>query len=161
MKADDKSIRMHHICGVVARIGLILSLWQAPVPWLHCHGTDLVAGISSQTAGELMTHLDSFHRPYEINSDEEFGWHCHWIIPSWFHDSNETPDEHQSPSDSAGFDSVIPMMAPTHIQACELSAELPRPTSSPDFAICTSSGLMAPRQIHPPLSVHSRTRLRC
>ena len=110
MQAEISTSRLYRSCGIVARLGLILSLWQAPVPWLHNHGTNITEISSPLLASEFCEHLLLFHGGNELNSDEEFGWHCHWILPSWIHFADEASGvSGQKTDDVTRFDSVIPI----------------------------------------------------
>jgi hypothetical protein len=107
MKSGQRSNRFNRVGGIIARLGLIVSLWQAPIPLFHCHGSSLGEIASPQSACELRHHLQAFHATSELNSDEEFGWHCHWIVPSWIDVPEDSSDTGKS-GDSGAFDSVIP-----------------------------------------------------
>lgn len=110
MQARPGSSRLHRTCGIVARLGLILSLWHAPIPWLHHHGTNVAETSSPLLAAEFRDHLYSFHRTAELNSGEEFGWHCHWLLPSWIDFQDDVSGDGGRPlEDVSAFDSVIPL----------------------------------------------------
>ncbi len=53
------------------RLACIVSLWQAPVPWVHTHAAEV----------DLQEHLAAFH----ANADEfsTRGWHWHAVLPPW------------------------------------------------------------------------------
>ena len=93
MKINDNSSRLHVAFLVAARLCLIVSLWQAPIPWLHCHGTNLGQLTSIASALELSSHLDTFHHYVKADLDDDLGWHFHWILPCWSHALDDTPDD--------------------------------------------------------------------
>ena len=98
MRVNDRSIRRYRLCAIVARVGLVLSLWQAPIPWIHHHGTSLPECASPLASCVFRHHIEAFHSPMEANSDEEFGWHCHWILPSWTDAAEKMTDvQHSAP----------------------------------------------------------------
>lgn len=53
------------------RLACIVSLWQAPVPWVHSHAAEV----------GLQEHLAAFH----ADADEltTLGWHWHAVLPPW------------------------------------------------------------------------------
>ena len=89
MKPGKSLSRTNSLCGVIARFGLIVSLWQAPIPWIHSHGTNPPELANSLKSCEFQHHLSLFHNDAEMSSDEDFGWHCHWILPVWVFGSEE------------------------------------------------------------------------
>lgn len=81
-------------CRVVVRFWLLLSLWHAPLPWLHTHE---FAGSHSES---LSRHVHKLHGDNEVEDDSHVGWHVHLVLP-WRGDSGESclPDE---PPDESG-----------------------------------------------------------
>lgn len=161
MNTAGRFRRMHCICSLLARVGLILSLWQAPIPWLHSHGTDLEPSSSARLISELRDHLDTFHRPFEINSEEDFGWHCHWIIPSWFHTSDDAADEQRPCREYATFDSLIPSTLASDSLEIPLLAALPEPATLRHSGHFECHLRLAPTTSLPSLWTHLPTGLRC
>ena len=85
--------------GVLLHLCLLVSLWRAPVPWVHSHDS-----IDRRTAATRFwaEHLDHFHThrfhtdPNHFGSEttEAHGWHLHFVLP-WEladkHDDAEHP----------------------------------------------------------------------
>lgn len=63
--------------SVLARFCLIASLWHAPVPMIHSHGSDLEKLSSASSVAE---HLTEYHSAVPINSHVDFGWHVHFVL---------------------------------------------------------------------------------
>ena len=57
---------------------LLLSLWQAPMPWLHAHGTNEHEDANENT---LTRHITEFHDNESADSVAELGWHVHLVLP--------------------------------------------------------------------------------
>jgi len=55
---------------------LVVSVWQAPVPWVHLHS--LQAGASDAPA--LVEHLRTFHSASRVQLSEPLGWHLHFAL---------------------------------------------------------------------------------
>jgi hypothetical protein len=73
--------------AALARLSLIVSLWHAPVPWVHQHSAD---------APDLTVHLATHHAH---DHGEACGWHMHCELPLWGHtdDGAPTGDHSESP----------------------------------------------------------------
>ncbi len=63
--------------SVLGRLCLILSLWHAPLPMIHAHGSDIEGPFSPSAAVE---HLNQHHLDVAVNSHVEFGWHVHLVL---------------------------------------------------------------------------------
>ena len=72
--------------------------------WVHFHRTNL-AEISS-AASSLRTHLAIFHSAIDLTSDDDLGWHCHWVMPVWGHAVDDTPDDELPSQEVFAFDSA-------------------------------------------------------
>lgn len=114
------------------RICLIVSLWQAPVPWLHRHGTTASKITSAAAACELSNHLAAFHADCAWKLDEDFGWHCHWILPSWMSGIEKSSDGRRPIEELCSIDlvSVCPIQsaASDSLSICTLCHHSLRPT---------------------------------
>lgn len=75
--------------SVIGRLLLALSLWHAPLPMLHAHGTDLVDQASAMT---FVDHLVEYHPDTALNSHIDFGWHWH-LVPPVNHSQGENSEE--------------------------------------------------------------------
>ena len=112
MSQNDKLSRSMRIVLTISRLCLILSLWQAPVPWLHCHGSDMASVASATSTHERSYHLIRFHQSDDLETDASFGWHYHWVLPFWSRTFDQTSHE-ELPSQPCGtFDlvTVSPML---------------------------------------------------
>lgn len=107
MNHSERLIRRNLTGAIAARLCLIVSLWQAPVPWLHRHGTDVSKATSAVSAMALKTHLAVFHPSTNANFDTDFGWHCHWVYPSWTHVLGQTRDDQLPAEESVAFEPAI------------------------------------------------------
>lgn len=67
---------------VVLTVLALLSVWRAPLPWIHQH-----VGLSGATVEQpsLIEHLGTSH--VENLESDWFGWHFHWVLPG--HTSDE------------------------------------------------------------------------
>jgi len=85
---------------------MLLSLWQAPIPWLHNHGTSTAVISQVAAAQELNSHLIVYHPSVDRGIEHEFGWHCHWVLPTWKHALDDTPDDEPPLQEAIVFDPV-------------------------------------------------------
>jgi|GEM_PF-3505415 hypothetical protein len=106
MNQNDRLSQWRWACLFTTRLCLIVSLWQAPIPWWHCHGTNLAQLTSIASALELSAHLSAFHPAIDSNSDQDLGWHFHWILPCWSHPLDESRGE-EPPHEFVTFDPAI------------------------------------------------------
>ena len=81
--------RLHHWGLVALRFVLLISVWQGPIPWFHCHGSLAAAG---ETQPWLAKHLRSHHSPVSLFTNIDFDWHCHFDFP--------TPPSEDEPQES-------------------------------------------------------------
>lgn len=110
--------RLRHATLIVVRLSLILSLWQAPIPWVHCHGTDISIIQSVDAASELSNHLAAFHgnATHEfVPLDFDLGWHFHWILPCWGHALDQTPQDQPPSEECMTFDQVTVSANPSSL----------------------------------------------
>jgi hypothetical protein len=75
--------------SLMGRLALIVSVWNAPLPMLHAHGTDLD---DSPSATEFADHLAEYHPDAPINSHFDFGWHWHLVPLKVNHPGDENSD---------------------------------------------------------------------
>ena len=61
------------VCGV-----LIVSLWRAPVPWIHSHESLKAQGLPEAS---LIRHLHHLHHGADGSEAESLGWHIHLTWP--------------------------------------------------------------------------------
>jgi hypothetical protein len=65
--------------SVLGRLCLMASLWHAPVPMIHSHGSDID---ESPGASAAVEHLSEHHVGIPVNSHADFGWHVHFVMPA-------------------------------------------------------------------------------
>ena len=63
--------------SVLGRFCLMASLWHAPVPLIHSHGSDIEELSSASAAVE---HMAEHHASIPVNSHVDFGWHVHFVL---------------------------------------------------------------------------------
>ena len=68
---------MTHGLAVLVRLCLIVSLWHAPLPMIHAHGSDIEDAFSPSAAVE---HLNKHHLDIPVDSHVDFGWHVHLVL---------------------------------------------------------------------------------
>ena len=104
MNWNDHSDRWG-IAGMISmRLCLIVSLWQAPIPWVHCHDANVCVSQSLSEATNLSNHLANFHSSGIATVESEIGWHWHWILPCWSHAIDQTPDDEPPAQEVVTFD---------------------------------------------------------
>ncbi len=108
MHRNEKSTRQTLICRLFVRLFVIFCLWQGPVPWLHCHDSELIEPTSAASSEELRYHLLTFHDGMALDQDHEFGWHFHWILPGWSDGFHELSNDGQPVKGFASLDSIVP-----------------------------------------------------
>ncbi|HTI51974.1 MAG TPA: hypothetical protein VL475_13515 [Planctomycetaceae bacterium] len=66
----------------MVRALLLLSLWHAPIPWVHAHD---LAGPSVDHVASLHRHVDAFHARDIEHGEFHLDLHAHLVLP-WSHD---------------------------------------------------------------------------
>lgn len=102
MIAKRDNCQTSGMLGVIGRLCLIVCLWQGPLPWLHRHDTNLIE-TTSTAAVNLRLHLESFHS----NTEDELGWHFHWILPCWNHAFDKDCQADQPSRESVSADTIV------------------------------------------------------
>ena len=109
--------------SVLGRLCLIASLWHAPVPMIHAHGSDLDESPNSPAAVE---HLAEYHSNVPANSHVDFGWHIHFVLlvdPV----ADEPCDEDGQPDRAPFYDPFVASQTEAGVTVV-LSVEWPAPT---------------------------------
>lgn len=75
------------------RILLVLSLWHAPIPWLHHH--DLEGPAVAHTPA-LYSHVHEFHPAAAEQGLSHSDWHAHLLLP-WCHEALPCSEEDNLP----------------------------------------------------------------
>jgi hypothetical protein len=88
----------------MVRTLLLLSLWHAPIPWLHAHD---LSGPSVEHRAALHRHVDEFHAAELEHGEAHLGLHAHFILP-WGHghDPQHAPNG-SDPADSDEDDFLV------------------------------------------------------
>jgi len=60
------------------RVALVLSLWHAPIPWVHAH--ELV-GPQVDSRQLLSQHVAEFHAGELSRGEQKLDWHVHLVLP--------------------------------------------------------------------------------
>lgn len=92
---------------VLGRLCLIASLWHAPVPMMHSHGSDID---ESQAATATVEHLTEYHAGVPVDSHVEFGWHVHFVLLA-DPEADEPCDEDGQPDRAPFYDPFIATQA--------------------------------------------------
>lgn len=91
-RSTPRPRRLQYWGSVVLRIVLLISVWQGPIPWFHCHGSLAAA---NEVQPWLVKHLRSHHATFSLFADIDFGWHCHVDLPTSA--SEDKPNESPKP----------------------------------------------------------------
>jgi hypothetical protein len=65
----------------VLRTLLLLSLWHAPIPWIHAHDLE---GPTVELVASLHRHVDACHSREILQGDRHLDLHSHLVFP-WGH----------------------------------------------------------------------------
>ncbi len=84
----------------ILRTALVLSLWHAPIPWLHQHDLPGSGGVPT---GGLARHLNEYHGDLALAGQIRLGWHVHLALPWCDAEGGACPDEN-APAESGHFD---------------------------------------------------------
>lgn len=79
--------------GAILRIVLALSLWHAPIPWLHCHDLD---GTEVEHTAALSHHVHGFHQSALEHGVRHAPWHAHLLLP-WCNETLPCSEGDESP----------------------------------------------------------------
>ncbi len=100
----NRNEKQNSVSLMIVRLCFVLSLWQGPVPWLHCHESEFASPASNV---ELRHHLAIFHDGAVLDQDHDFGWHFHWILPNWSQVFHASSHDEQPAKDLASLDSIV------------------------------------------------------
>lgn len=106
--------------GRILRLCLMVSLWHAPVPWLHFHEAD---GADGPAQIQLLKHLDVFHRDNPMDG-RELGWHIHFALPWQVANGGQRPLTDEDPG------------SPHRQTLCEYAPATSSPTTDLSAAFC-------------------------
>ncbi len=81
--------------GAVLRLFIVLSLWHAPIPWIHAHD---IEGPEVDRLPLLARHVNEFHVREVTHGQRHLDWHLHLVLPwSLVHDTSCPDDDHPQP----------------------------------------------------------------
>jgi hypothetical protein len=78
--------------GGVLRVVLVLSLWHAPIPWVHAHE---IEGPQVERLRLLAEHVTAFHARELSQGARRLDWHVHLMLPWCFDHHFPCPDQEQ------------------------------------------------------------------
>ena len=108
---------LNHAAPRLLRVLMLVSLWNAPLPWVNVHGT---LAVDSTAARHLSQHFARFHAGADPFEREAAGWHVHFVLP-W-----TISDEGPCPADGRHHDShelTLSTASPGRLSDSELSVE--------------------------------------
>lgn len=73
-----RSRAAHGLWSRVLRTLLVMSLWHAPIPWIHAHDLD---GPQVAQRAPLSQHIAEFHARDVALPQERLEWHVHLVLP--------------------------------------------------------------------------------
>src|SRR5436190_15874990 len=82
--------------GRVLRVVMVLSLWHAPIPWIHVHEFE---GPQVERLDSLSRHIAAFHA-HELNKGRpSVDWHAHLVLPWCMNHQHDCPaDSERDPA---------------------------------------------------------------
>lgn len=90
----------------VLRAALIVSLWHAPIPWVHFHDLD---GHQVEELDPLAHHISEFHAGDVRLGRKTLDWHAHLVLP-WAVTDHDACPGNETPAPRP--DDVSPVMTP-------------------------------------------------
>jgi len=85
------------LSGVAVRLVLVLSLWHAPLPWVHSHA---VAESADGHSHALSRHVHALHAEDLEHGATHIAWHWHLVLPWCVEGETRCPSD--DPSDDEG-----------------------------------------------------------
>jgi hypothetical protein len=82
----------HHAVGRVLRVVMVLSLWHAPIPWVHVHDLD---GPQVERLGSLSRHIADFHARELSRGGTRLDWHAHLVLPWCLTHQHDCPADNE------------------------------------------------------------------
>lgn len=88
-------------CSRLLRVVLVLSLWHAPIPWIHAHD---LQGPAVDSREVLSQHVAEFHGRELSLGQTRLDWHLHLVLPWCLAHYFPCPDEHSQRASDDLFD---------------------------------------------------------
>lgn len=105
MRSYGRSLTTDSRLGRCLRLALVLSVWQAPIPWVHAHS--LEAGVGA--APGLARHLRDFHSGTVATHAVSPGWHLHFgLLGDLMGGEDDGPARRTPLASSAEFQPLVP-----------------------------------------------------
>lgn len=79
------------------RCVVVLSLWHAPIPWIHIHE---LAGPQVDRSDSLSEHVAQFHARDLQWGNTAIDWHSHLVLPWCLNHHHNCPDDDERDSGS-------------------------------------------------------------
>jgi hypothetical protein len=82
--------------GRLLRVVMVLSLWHAPIPWIHVHEFE---GPQVQRLDSLSRHIAAFHSHELKKESPPPDWHAHLVLPWCMSHQHDCPaDDERDPA---------------------------------------------------------------
>lgn len=120
--------------AVGLRAALIVSLWHAPIPWVHFHDLE---GPQVEQLETLSQHVAEFHAGEVGHGLTALDWHAHLVLPWSLHQHDTCPEDEHAPRPEGD---CLVMLAGSAISQLSLSLGRPIPAAlaGPGDAIASS-----------------------
>jgi hypothetical protein len=84
------------VAARMLRLVMVLSLWHAPIPWIHVHELE---GPQVERLGALSQHIAEFHARELMREGARLDWHSHLVLPWCMTHEHDCPaDDEQNPA---------------------------------------------------------------
>lgn len=110
---------------------LLLTTWQGPVPWCHCHGT--LANSPGVASSLLAEHLRTHHCSLDPFANILLGWHLHLDIPGT---AGEQPAEKVPPQPE-----LLPVISPVDSVNSSIAQAAEQLCPAVELLACVSEGI--------------------
>lgn len=107
----------------LVRCLLVISAWQAPLPFWHSHGT--LADTPPDMPVWLASHLRAAHKTVDPQATVALGWHLHFALPAANDSSPDAPARARDPL------AALTVAATAAVEVADLEP-LPSPAATND-----------------------------
>lgn len=83
---------MQALAGKALRIVMVLSLWHAPIPWVHVHE---IEGPQVERLASLSQHVADFHARELSWGKTSLDWHSHLVLPWCLNHQHDCPADNE------------------------------------------------------------------
>ncbi|HEY2249972.1 MAG TPA: hypothetical protein VGH74_02885 [Planctomycetaceae bacterium] len=109
---------MPTVTGRMLRVVIVLSLWHAPIPWVHVHEFE---GPRVDRLESLSRHIAEFHAGDLLWGTTAAEWHSHLVLP-WCLNHRCPHDQHNCPADDERDPGSDDILAGGRLTAGDLTA---------------------------------------